>query len=190
MEQNVAKAVEFGAWLGRGQAFAMVANLSLVAKAECLCNIRDSESYLLVCLTWEHFCTGFVGASRRHVGQIVHNLEEFGAACFRLSQIVKVSPEAYRQQHTRIEGEELEIGGERFALTPENAGSIGRAIQHMRAGLLTANTQTQAPPPAAGAVRGNRTARYLQACQPPDQPNLPVHPARLPRPARLSNALL
>ena len=148
MEQNVTKALEFGAWLGRGQAFAMVANLSLAAQAECLRNIRDSESYKSVCRTWEQFCTEFVGASRRHVDQIVHNLEEFGAAYFRLSEIVKISPEAYRQLHPRIEGEEIEIGGERFALTPENAGNIRRAVQRMRAALRIVNTQTQASLPA------------------------------------------
>jgi hypothetical protein len=146
MEQNVTKALQFGAWLGRGQAFAMVANLSLASQAECLRNIRDSESYKSVCDTWEQFCTQFVGASRRHVDQIIHNLEEFGAAYFRLSEIVKISPEAYRQLNPRIEGEEIEIGGERFALTPENAGNIRRAIQQMRAGLLNTNSQTQVPP--------------------------------------------
>ena len=162
MDQNVTKALEFGAWLGRGQAFAMVANLSLAAQAECLRNIRDSESYKSVCDTWEQFCTQFVGASRRHVDQIIHNLEEFGAAYFRLSEIVKISPEAYRQLNPRIEGEQIEIGGETFALTPENAGNIRRAIQRMRAELLKASTQTQAPKPAEPSLR-NLTSR-LDLC--------------------------
>jgi len=38
----------------------------------------------------------------------------------------KISPEAYRQLNPRVEGEEVEIGGERFSLTPENAGNIRR----------------------------------------------------------------
>ena len=160
MEPNVTKALEFGAWLGRGQAFAMVANLSLAAQAESLRNIRDSESYQSVCPTWEQFCTEFVGASRRHVDQIIHNLEEFGAAYFRLSEIVRVSPEAYRQLHPLIEGEEIEIGGERFALTPGNAGNIRRAVQRMRTGLL--NVPTQARPPAEPNLR-NLTPR-LDVC--------------------------
>src|SRR5450432_190556 len=32
--------------------------------------------------------------------------------------------------------------------------------------------------PPAGVVRGSRVARPLQACQPPNQPDLPVYPAR------------
>src|SRR5271169_6404714 len=95
IEQNVPNALTFGAGLGRRHALAMVANLSLAAPAECLRNIRDSESYKSVCLTWEQFCTEFVGMCRRRVDQIIHNLEEFGAAYFRLSEIVKISPEAY-----------------------------------------------------------------------------------------------
>jgi len=172
MEPNVTQTLEFGAWLGRGQAFAMVANLSLAAQAECLRNIRDSASYQSVCRTWEQFCTQFLGTSRRHVDQLIHNLEEFGAAYFRLSQIVKISPEAYRQLNPRIEGEEIEIAGEMFALTPENAGSIRRAFQGMRAALLKADTQiatqaatlaaTQAQPPAEPSLR-NLTSR-LDVC--------------------------
>jgi len=136
MDENDTTALEFGVWLGRGQAFGVVANQSLAAQAECLRRIRESEAYYQsLGLTWDEFCVQYAGLTRRRVDQLIKNLEEFGATYFRLSEIVQISPEAYRQLNPRIEGEEIEIGGEKFALTPENARGIRRAVQRIRSEL-------------------------------------------------------
>lgn len=145
MDQNVVQAVEIGTWIGRGQAFGLVANMSLAAQAQCLRTIRESGSYKTLGLTWEQFCVERVGLSRRCVDQLIENLDEFGETYFRLSEIVRISPESYRQIAPQIaEGSEtIDIDGEAVAIAPANAGRIRRAVKQMRAELQKAHAEAQ-----------------------------------------------
>jgi hypothetical protein len=132
MNQEIAQYVDIGARIGRGQAFGMIANQSLAAQAACLRQIRESEEYKTLDLTWEEFCQQYAGLSKRHADELIHNLEEFGAAYFRLSEIIRVSPETYRQIADKVEGEEIEIEGQMVLIAPENAPRIRTAIQRLR----------------------------------------------------------
>jgi hypothetical protein len=143
MDQNASQNVELGAWLGRGQAFGMVANQCSAAHAECLRNIRESGSYKSLGLTWEEFCPTYTGLTRPRVDVLIQNLEEFGATYFRLSEIVRISPESYRQMVPKIEGEQLDIGGEMVSIVPENAVRIRQAVRQMRAQLQQARQQAE-----------------------------------------------
>ncbi|MGA2267778.1 MAG: hypothetical protein ABSH44_04835 [Bryobacteraceae bacterium] len=143
MDQNIAESVELGAWLGRGQAFGMVANQCSAAHAECLRNVRESGSYKLLGLTWEEFCPSYAGLTRPRVDALIQNLEEFGATYFRLSEIVRISPETYRQMVPKIEGEQIDIGGEMVSIVPENAVRIRQAVHRMRAELQQARQQAE-----------------------------------------------
>lgn len=138
MNQEAAQYVEIGARIGRGQAFGMVANLSLASQAACLRQIRDSQEYKALELTWEEFCSQYVGMTRQRVDEVIHNHEEFGAAYFRLSEIVRISPETYRQIADKVEGEEIEIEGKMVPISPENAGRIRTAIHRLRGQLQEA----------------------------------------------------
>lgn len=141
MNQEVVQLVDIGARIGRGQAFGMIANQSLAAQAACLRQIRESEEYKTLDLTWEEFCQQYVGLSRRHADELIHKLEEFGAAYFRLSEIVRVSPETYRQIADKVEGQEIEIEGEMVLIAPENAPRIRTAIQRLRTQLQDAKSR-------------------------------------------------
>jgi hypothetical protein len=44
---------ELGTWVGRRQAFGLIANKCSAADAECLKQIRESKSYKSVAATWE-----------------------------------------------------------------------------------------------------------------------------------------
>ena len=83
-------------------------------------------------LTWEEFCKDHVGISRQHADNLIRQHAEFGDAYFRLSEIARVSPRAYRQIAGHVDGESIEIDGEILALTPANAGRIRAAIQKLR----------------------------------------------------------
>ena len=141
MNQEIAQYVDIGARIGRGQAFGMIANQSLVAQAECLRQIRESEEYKTLDLTWEEFCQQYAGLSKRHADELIHNLKEFGAAYFRLSEIIRVSPETYRQIADKVEGEEIEIEGEMVLIAPENAPRIRTAILRLRSQLQEAKNR-------------------------------------------------
>ena len=132
--------LDLGAWIGRGQAFSFVANHCSAAQAECLTRIRKAGLYKALNLTWDEFCKQHAGASRAHADQIIRRLEEFGAAYFRLSEIIRISPQSYRAMQAAVKGEAIEIGGESIPITSENAPRIRQAIVAIRAELR----QTQA----------------------------------------------
>lgn len=132
MDPNITKAVELGTWLGRGRAFGLVANMSMAAQAQCLRNIHESESYKPLDVTWEQFCMEYVGLPRRRVDEIIASLEEFGETYFRLSEIVRIAPDAYRQIAQKVVEGSIEIGGELVPIVAENAGRIRSAVCRMR----------------------------------------------------------
>jgi hypothetical protein len=47
-------------------------------------------------LTWDEFCKQHAGASRAHADEIIRRLEAFGTAYFRISEIIRISPQSYR----------------------------------------------------------------------------------------------
>ena len=129
---------DLGAWIGRGQAFSFVANHCSAAQAECLARIRKEVLYKSLNLTWDEFCNQHAGVSRSHADQIIRRLEEFGAAYFRLSEIIRISPHSYRGIQGTVNGEALQLGGESIPITPENAPRIRRAVSALRAKLREA----------------------------------------------------
>jgi hypothetical protein len=135
MQPDTTGTFELGAWLGRAQALGMIANHCSAAQAECLRQIRDTESYKSLGLTWDEFCAAHAGLTRRRVDVLIHSLEEFGAAYFRLSEITRVSPQTYRQLASKVAGASIEIDGEAVAISPENALRIRTAVNRMRADL-------------------------------------------------------
>ena len=136
---NPVSTFDLGAWIGRGQALSFVANHCSAAQAECLTRIRKEGLYKALNLTWDEFCKQHAGASRAHADEIIRRLEEFGAAYFRISEIIRISPQSYRAMQDKVTGETIEVGGESIPLTPENAPRIRQAIGALRAELR--NTQ-------------------------------------------------
>ena len=132
---NPLSTFDLGAWIGRGQAFSFVANHCSAAQAECLTRIRKDGLYKALNLTWDEFCKQHAGASRAHADEIIRRLEEFGAAYFRLSEIIRISPQSYRTMQATVKGEAIEVGGESIPITPENAPRIRQAISALRTEL-------------------------------------------------------
>jgi hypothetical protein len=135
MTLELSEPVELGSWMGRAQAFGMVANHCSAAQAQSLRRIRDAAAYKLLHLTWEDFCREHAGLSRPRVDALILCLEEFGEAYFRLSEIIRISPETYRQLAPKIQGEQIEIDGELLDIAPQNATRIRQAIVQLRSQL-------------------------------------------------------
>jgi hypothetical protein len=127
--------IDAGAWVGRQQAFAVIANRCSAAQALCLKQVRENRLYEKLALTWEEFCKEYAGISRETADRLIRQHEEFGEAYFRLSEIARISPETYRQISSQVSDEGLEIDGRKLALTAENAPKIRAAIQTLRAQL-------------------------------------------------------
>src|ERR1051326_8788795 len=136
MDESNAPNLNLGSWLGRAQALTLVSNYCSAAHAKCLQEIRDTEAYKTLNLTWEEFCPAYIGLSRRQVDKIIGCLEEFGEAYFRLSEMVRVSPATYRELTSHIQDDAIEIDGEVIPVTPANGPRIRAAVKRLRAELL------------------------------------------------------
>ena len=134
------KQVDLGSWLGLQQAFAIVSGSCSAARAQCLRQVRDSKMLDSLGFTWDEFCKDYAGISRQHADHLIHQHAdhlihqhaEFGDAYFRLSEIARVSSRTYRQIAAHVDGETIDIDGEKLALTPANAVRIRAAIQSLR----------------------------------------------------------
>ena len=137
------KQVDLGSWAGLQQAFAIVTGSCSAARAQCLKQVRDSNILDELGLTWDEFCKDYAGISRPHADSLIRQHAEFGDAYFRLSEIARISPRNYRRIAARVDGETIEIDGEKLALIPANANRIRAAIYSLR----------NRPRPATAAVR-------------------------------------
>jgi len=135
--------IDAGAWVGRQQAFAVIANKCSAAQALCLKQVRETRLFEKVELTWEEFCKEYAGISRENADRLIRQHEEFGDAYFRLSEIARISPEVYREIAGQISDEGLEFDGGKLALIPENGPKIRAAIQTLRAQLKQARAASQ-----------------------------------------------
>jgi hypothetical protein len=135
--------IDAGAWVGRQQAFAVIANKCSAAQALCLKQVRESRIFEKLGLSWEEFCKEFAGISRVHAERLIQQYEEFGDAYFRLSEIARISPETYRQIAGQVSDDGIEFEGLKLALTPENAPQIRAAVQTLRTQLKQARDASQ-----------------------------------------------
>jgi hypothetical protein len=141
--------MELGSWLGRHQAFGMVANRCLAADAECLKAIRDSGSYKKLGLTWEEFCKQKAGVSRRQAERLISHLEEFGANYFRIADLIPMSADTYRLIAGSLVDGGIEYHGERIPLTLENREQLAAAVEAIRGDRV----ERVKPQPSADAIR-------------------------------------
>jgi hypothetical protein len=63
--------IRFRHWLGRRQAFGMMAGKASAADAECLRRIRDQKMYKSKTSSWGEFCERYLGASKTHVNRMI-----------------------------------------------------------------------------------------------------------------------
>jgi hypothetical protein len=119
-------------WIGREQAFNVLAQQCSSARVACLKQVRDTEAYKSLGLTWEEFCPQQAGISRSQADRLISQLSEFGAPYFQLTDIVPVSPAAYREIEPSIVAGTIEFRGEQVSITRENAVKIKAAVTMLR----------------------------------------------------------
>jgi hypothetical protein len=125
-------AVALGTWIGREQAFNALAHHCSAARVACLKQVRDTEAYKTLDITWDQFCPEHAGISRPHADRLIRQLAEFGAPYFNLTDIVPVSPAAYREIEPAITDGTMEFQGEQIPITRENATKIKAAVNLLR----------------------------------------------------------
>jgi hypothetical protein len=138
------------AWVGRQQAFAIVASHCSAAQAQCLREIKETGAYQQLGVTWEEFCPEYAGITRVYADALIRRLDEFGDAYFKLSQLARVSPATYRRIADQVHDDVIEIDGQPIALIPENAKKIRAGIQRLHAQVQEAKSQDH---PSVGDIR-------------------------------------
>ena len=129
--EAAAAAMDLGRWLGRREAFSLVAGSCSGAEIESLRHIKKERLYLNVAGTWEEFCDKHVGASRTHVEKSIRLLEEFGPAYFQVAQMAHIGPEEYRAIAAHVDAGGVRLAGAAIALLPENAGKVSAAVNEL-----------------------------------------------------------
>jgi hypothetical protein len=139
---------ELGQWMGRKQAFSLVASKTAAADVECLRHIRDKRLYCAKGVDWSEFCKQYAGITRSYADRLIRHLEEFGENYFNLSHIVRISAHDYQQIASAITDDGLEYGDEKIAISPENSDKLVEAVTALRTAI-----------PAKPAVTGVASAR-------------------------------
>jgi hypothetical protein len=128
--------LDMGAWIGRLQAFGIVANKCSAAQALSLKRIKESADYKKLGLTWDGLCERYLAISSRQADRLIEQYDEFGEAYFRLSNLACISPENYRQFSPSVTGNCIEIDGEKVAIVPENGDRIRAFIRAQKRAQL------------------------------------------------------
>jgi hypothetical protein len=114
-------------WLGRREAFGLIAGRCSAAEVESLRRIRDEKLYRARTRNWSEFCA-HLGVSRRNVERSIRQLEEFGPSYFHLAQLTHLKPEEYRAIAAHVTEQGVQYEGEVIAFLPENTGKVTAAV--------------------------------------------------------------
>ena len=121
-----------GRWMGRRDAFGLVAGRCAAADAEALRRIREDKIYKQFQRTWAEFCTHDLHVARRSVDREIGYLEEFGPAYFHVRQMTHITAPEYRSIAAHFTQENVIVDGTAVALLPEHSEKVAAAV----AGLL------------------------------------------------------
>ena len=146
---------DLATWVGRREAFAMMAGRCSAADAECLRQIRDSKSYKALKLSWGEFCKERLGVVRSTAELWIRNLKDFGPTYFTMAQLTGITARDYRRIANSVNGDCLQIDGEKIVIASENAKRLTEAVRQ----LCEAGTGDQDDPaPSSGAQKLLATA--------------------------------
>jgi len=140
--------VELGEWLGRRQAYSLVAGTCSAADAKCLTEIRENKQYKRLGLSWEDFCKQRLGMHRGTADEIIRQFREFGAAYFALRQIIGITADEFRAIRGQIEDGSLKWRDGAIPIQPEQAPRLLEAVRDL------APPPMKNPKPPAGAGDG------------------------------------
>ena len=135
MEQpstTIDEAFDVGTWVGRKQAFALVAGRCSAADAEILFEIHEKKLFRTIEPAWEAFCVKRLGLTRSYVDRIIRQFKELGPNYCKLSSFTRIKPAEYRLMSAAVSDDGLAYGGEVIALEPENAPRLAEAVEALR----------------------------------------------------------
>jgi len=137
---------DLGTWIGRREAFSVMAGKARAAEVECIRKIRDEKLYLAKSPDWATFCQCFLGASKSHVNSEIRYLEIFWPQYFELGRITHVPPDVFRAIKENVTLQGVNLDGELIPLSTENSQRLSAAVAELR---RRAEEETRQALPAA-----------------------------------------
>ena len=129
---KIDEAFDIGTWVGRRQAFALLAGRCSAADAEILFEVREKKLFRKIEPTWDDFCSKRLGVTRSYVDRVIRQSRELGPNFSRLNSFTRIKPAEYRQIAPAVTDDGLSYGGEIIALEPENAPKLAAAVDALR----------------------------------------------------------
>ncbi len=154
-----------GQWMGRREAFGLMAGRCSAADIEILRRIKEEKLYTERNCTWEEFCSHHLHVSRRSVDHEIGLLREFGPAFFTVRQLTHVSVKDYRAIAPHVTEQGVTVDGKVVPLLPENTEPLTAAVGELLKRGGNAAPETAAAPFEALLKRCRATGRALRAYQ-------------------------
>jgi hypothetical protein len=136
---------DLGAWLGRKQAFTLIAGRCSAATVVCLRKIREGKRYRALGLTWEEFCRQRAGVSRAFADKAIQQLETLGPLYFELSSVTRITPDDFRRIAEAVTDQGISYAGDTIEIIPENAPQLAQAIEILTSGAAGAELIPETP---------------------------------------------
>jgi orotidine-5'-phosphate decarboxylase len=155
--------IELGQWMGRREAFGLVAGRCSAADVESLRRIREDKMYRELDCSWAEFCAHHLHVARRSVDRAIGYLQEFGPAFFHVTQLAHIGPKEYRAIAQHVSERGVDVDGNVVALLPENGQKVAAAVTEL---LKRLQPQCRRPPALsfdAALKRCTEAAEMLEA---------------------------
>jgi hypothetical protein len=120
-----------GRWMGRREAFGLVAGRCAAADIETLRQIREQKLYKQKRHSWAECCTLDLHVARRSVDREIGYLEEFGPEFFHIRQMAHIAAKEYRSIASHITPEGVHLNGTTVSLLPENSQQVAAAVTEL-----------------------------------------------------------
>jgi hypothetical protein len=153
---------ELNRWLGRREAFGLMAGRCSAADVECMRRMREDRLYLGRSATWAEFCNKYLHMGKSNANRLIGMLEKFGPEYFHIVQITRISPADYRVIAPAVSGKGIKSKGEMIPLTPENSERIGVAVQSLLASKTNKEDDEWNTPLIKLQDQGNRLLKRLR----------------------------
>jgi hypothetical protein len=138
-----------GQWMGRREAFGLIAGRCSAAEVQVLSQIREQKLYQSLNCDWEKFCTLHLHAVRRSVDREISYLRKHGPAFFTVRQLTHVSVKEYESIAGHITDQGVNLDGAVVALHSDNTSQVAAAIEEL---LKRADPEKQKPPAETGLL--------------------------------------
>jgi hypothetical protein len=149
-------------WLGRREAFGLMAGRCSAADVECMRRIRDGKLYLGHAGSWADFCVKHFHMSKSNANRLIGLLEKYGAEYFHIAQIARISSSDYRAIAPAVSADGITWDGEIIPLTPENSERIAAAVQALRDAHPGTSEPPAKDPLAELEAAGNRLLKQFR----------------------------